>query len=74
MKTRLFQLVFSLSFTVFTNTTSMAQDIPNPKPTTEIPASEESEVKNDSIPSQELKPVETNSIVNDSLTKPKKLQ
>ena len=73
MKTRLFQLVFSLSFTVFTNTTSMAQDIPNPKPTTEIPASEESEVKNDSIPSQELKPVETDSIVNDSLTKPKKL-
>jgi lipopolysaccharide assembly outer membrane protein LptD (OstA) len=51
----------------------MAQDIPNPKPTTEIPASEESEVKNDSIPSQELKPVETDSIVNDSLTKPKKL-
>ena len=73
MKTRFFQLVFSLSFTVFTNTVGMAQDIPKPKPTTEIPASKEMEVKNDSIPSQEIKRVETDSIVNDSLREPKKL-
>ena len=33
----------------------MAQDIPNPKPTTEIPISKELEVKNDSIPNQEIK-------------------
>ena len=73
MKTRFFQLVFSLSFTVFTNTTGMAQDIPNPKPITEIPVSEELEVKNDSITNQEIKRVETDSIVNDSLSKPKQL-
>jgi lipopolysaccharide assembly outer membrane protein LptD (OstA) len=73
LKTRFFQLVFSLSFTVFTNTVGMAQDIPKPKPTTEIPASKEMEVKNDSIPSQEIKRVETDSIVNDSLREPKKL-
>ena len=73
MKTRFFQLVFSLSFTVFTNTTGMAQDIPNPKPTTEIPAYKELEVKNDSISTQELKRIETDSIVNDSLSQPKKL-
>tara|TARA_B100000768_G_scaffold181872_1_gene207039 strand:- start:15452 stop:18079 length:2628 start_codon:yes stop_codon:yes gene_type:complete len=51
----------------------MAQDIPNPKPTTEIPAIKELEVKNDSIPSQEVKRIQTDSIVNDSLSKPKKL-
>jgi len=73
LKTRFFQLVFILSFTVFTNTVGMAQDIPNPKPTTEIPASKKLEVKNDSIPTQEVKRIETDSIVNDSLTKPKKL-
>ena len=73
MKTRFFQLVFSLSFTVFTNTTGMAQDIPNPKPSTEIPVSKELEVKTDSIPNQDIKRVETNSIVNDSLSKPKQL-
>jgi lipopolysaccharide assembly outer membrane protein LptD (OstA) len=73
LKTRFFQLVFSLSFTVFTNTAGMAQDIPNPKPTTEIPAIKELEVKNDSIPSQEVKRIQTDSIVNDSLSKPKKL-
>ena len=73
MKTRFFQLVFSLSFTVFTNTAGMSQDIPNPKPTTEIPAIKELEVKNDSIPSQEVKRIQTDSIVNDSLSKPKKL-
>ena len=73
MKTRYFQLVFILSFTVFTNTESMAQDIPNQKPTIEIPASKGLEVKNDSIPTQELKRIETDSIVNDSLSKPKKL-
>tara|TARA_B110000027_G_scaffold18295_1_gene18892 strand:+ start:19730 stop:22378 length:2649 start_codon:yes stop_codon:yes gene_type:complete len=58
---------------VFTNTAGMAQDIPNPKPTTEIPAIKELEVKNDSIPSQEVKRIQTDSIVNDSLSKPKKL-
>ena len=73
MKTRFFQLVFSLSFTVFTNTAGMAQDIPNPKLTTEIPASKEMEVENDSIPWQELKSVETESIVNDNIIKTKKL-
>ena len=73
MKTRFFQLVFSLSFTVFTNTTGMAQDIPNPKPSTEILISNQLEVKNDSIPTQEIKRIETDSIVNDSLATPKKL-
>ena len=51
----------------------MAQDIPDSKPTTEIPAIKELEVKNDSIPTQEVKRIETDSIVNDSLVKPKKL-
>ena len=73
MKTRFFQLVFSLSFTVFTNTTGMAQDIPNPKLSREIPVSKELEVKTDSILNQEIKRVETDSIVNDSLSKPKQL-
>ena len=73
MKTRFFQLVFSLSFTVFTNITGMAQDIPNPKPSTEILISNQLEVKNDSIPTQEIKRIETDSIVNDSLATPKKL-
>ena len=59
MKTRFFQLVFSLSFTVFTNTTGMAQDIPNPKLSREIPVSKELEVKTDSILNQEIKRVET---------------
>ena len=73
MKTRFFQLVFILSFTVFTNTESMAQDIRSPKSSTAIPALEELEVKNDSISSKEVKRIETDSIVNDSLSKPKKL-
>ena len=73
MKTRFFQLVFILSFTVFTNTVGMAQDIPNPKPSSGIPVSKQLEVKNDSIPTQEIKRIETDSIVNDSLSKPKKL-
>ena len=73
MKTRFFQLVFSLSFTVFTNSVGTAQDIPNPKPSLEIPAFKELEAKNDSIPNLEIKRIETDSIVNDSLAKPKKL-
>ena len=73
MKTRFFQLVFILSFTVFTNTEGMAQDVPNPKSSTEIPVYKELEVKKDSIPNQEVKRIETDSIVNDSLSKPKKL-
>ena len=49
MKTRFFQLVFILSFTVFTNTVGMAQDIPNPKTASkEIPISDLKAVKNDS--------------------------
>ena len=72
MKTRVFQLVFIFSFTVFTNTVGMAQDIPNPKTTSkEVPitkVAEVLEVINDSIPAPELNPIETDSIVNDSLT------
>ena len=72
MKTRVFQLVFIFSFTVFTNTVGMAQDIPNPKTTSkEVPitkVAEVLEVVNDSIPAPELNPIETDSIVNDSLT------
>ena len=49
MKTRVFHLVFILSFTVFTNTVGMAQDIPNPKTASkEIPISDLKAVKNDS--------------------------
>ena len=51
----------------------MAQDVPNPKSSTEIPVYKELEVKKDSIPNQEVKRIETDSIVNDSLSKPKKL-
>jgi len=72
LKTRVFQLVFIFSFTVFTNTVGMAQDIPNPKTTSkEVPitkVAEVLEVINDSIPAPELNPIETDSIVNDSLT------
>jgi len=50
----------------------MAQDIPNPKTTSkEVPitkVAEVLEVINDSIPAPELNPIETDSIVNDSLT------
>ena len=73
MKTRFFQLVFILSFTVFTNTEGMAQDIPTPKLSIDIPALQELEIENDSIPVKEVKRIETDSIVNDSLSKPKKL-
>ena len=69
MKTRVFHLVFILSFTVFTNTVGMAQDIPNPKTASkEIPISDLKAVKNDSIPTKELNLVETDSIANDSLS------
>ena len=74
LKTRLFQLVFTLSFTVFTNTISMAQDTPNLKPSKkEFPIEQLLTVKNDSIPDQELKQIEADSISNDSLQKPKGL-
>ena len=73
MKTRFFQLVFILSFTVFTNTEGMAQDIPTPKPSIDTTVLQELEIENDSIPVKEVKRIETDSIVNDSLSKPKKL-
>ena len=73
MKTRFFQLVFILSFTVFTNIESVAQDIQSPESSTAIPALEALEVKNDSISTKEVKRIETDTIVNDSLSKPKKL-
>ena len=86
MKTRFFQLVFILSFTVFTNTVGMAQDIPNSNlPPKEVPISNFLEIKtdsittqklnpieNDSIPAQELNPIELDSIANDSLANSKK--
>ena len=74
MKTRIFQLVFTLSFTVFTNTIGWAQDTPNLKPSKkEFPIEQLLSVTNDSIPDQELKQIETDSITNDSLQKPKGL-
>jgi lipopolysaccharide assembly outer membrane protein LptD (OstA) len=73
LKTRFFQLVFILSFTVFTNIESVAQDIQSPESSTAIPALEALEVKNDSISTKEVKRIETDTIVNDSLSKPKKL-
>jgi len=86
LKTRFFQLVFILSFTVFTNTVGMAQDIPNSNlPPKEVPISNFLEIKtdsittqklnpieNDSIPAQELNPIELDSIANDSLANSKK--
>ena len=74
MKTRIFQLVFTLSFTVFTNTIGWAQDTPNLKPSKkEFPIEQLLSVANDSIPDKELKQIETDSITNDSLQKPKGL-
>ena len=72
MKTTLFQLLFTLSFTVFTNTLGRAQNIQNLKPAAKItPKIELSTFKNDSIPTVEIKEIETDSIINDSLVKPK---
>jgi lipopolysaccharide assembly outer membrane protein LptD (OstA) len=51
----------------------MAQDIPTPKPSIDTTALQELEIENDSIPTKEVKRIETDSIVNDSLSKPKKL-
>ena len=51
----------------------MAQDIPTPKPSIDTTALQELEIENDSIPTNEVKRIETDSIVNDSLSKPKKL-
>jgi len=52
----------------------MAQDTPNLKPSKkEFPIEQLLTVKNDSIPDQELKQIEADSISNDSLQKPKGL-
>ena len=73
MKTRFFQLVFILSFTVFTNTVGMAQDIPNSNlPPKEVPISNFLEIKTDSITTQKLNPIELDSKANDSLANSKK--
>ena len=51
----------------------MAQGIPTPKSSIDTTALQELEIENDSIPTKEIKRIETDSIVNDSISKPEKL-
>ena len=72
MKTTLFQLLFTLSFTVFANTFGMAQVTLNPKPLTKyVSEITTTETQTDSIFNSEVKLVEGDSISNDSILKPK---
>ena len=72
MKTILFQLLFTLSFTVFANTFGMAQVTLNPKPLTkDVSEITTTETQTDSIFNSEVKLVEGDSISNDSILKPK---
>ena len=72
MKTTLFQLLFTLSFTVFANTFGMAQVTLNPKPLTkDVSEITTTETQTDSIFNSEVKLVEGDSISNDSILKPK---
>ena len=72
MKTTLFQLLFNLHFTVLAIALGNAQDTINPTPL----SSDSSEIiinqtKNDSILGYEKNETENDSILNDSITKPK---
>ena len=72
MKTTLFQLLFTLSFTVFAKTFGMAQVTLNPKPLTkDVSEITTTEAQTDSIFNSEVKLVEGDSISNDSILKPK---
>ena len=72
MKTTLFQLLFTLSFTVFANNFGMAQVTLNPKPLTkDVSEITTTETQTDSIFNSEVKLVEGDSISNDSILKPK---
>ena len=72
MKTTLFQLLFTLSFTVFANTFGMAQVTLNPKPLTkDVSEITTTETQTDSVFNSEVKLVEGDSISNDSILKPK---
>jgi len=72
LKTTLFQLLFTLSFTVFANTFGMAQVTLNPKPLTkDVSEITTTETQTDSVFNSEVKLVEGDSISNDSILKPK---
>ncbi|MGC6438202.1 MAG: putative LPS assembly protein LptD [Flavobacteriaceae bacterium] len=68
MKTTLFQILFTISFTVLTNSWSVAQDLPT------NPNQVEAEVKTavlDSLPKPILAETKTDSIATDTIVKPK---
>ena len=68
MKTTLFQILFTISFTVLTNSWSVAQDLPT------NPNQVEAEVKTavlDSLPKPILSETKTDSIATDTIVKPK---
>ena len=71
LKTTYFKLLFIISFTVLANIYGVAQDLP--KPSTEVPVSSTIPEKQilDSIPKNEPKTVQQDSITNDSIAKPK---
>ena len=71
MKTTFFQLLFILSFTMLTNNTGIAQDLP--KSSTEVPITLPAPEKTilDSVPNIETPQVKKDSINIDSIAKPK---
>ncbi|MDA9029988.1 putative LPS assembly protein LptD [Flavobacteriaceae bacterium] len=71
MKTTLFQLLFALSLTVFTNSFGMAQVTLNPKPLAkELSQTTLTKTNTDSVFNSEVKEVKRDSISNDSISKP----
>ena len=72
MKTTLFQLLFALSLTVFTNNFGMAQVTLNPKPLAkELSQTTLTKTNTDLVFNSEVKEVKRDSISNDSISKPK---
>ncbi len=71
MKTTLFQLLFALSLTVFTNSFGMAQVTLNPKPLAkELSQTTLTKTNTDSVFNSEVKEVKRDSTSNDSISKP----
>ena len=76
LRTNIFQILFTLSFTVFINTFGFAQDIPPKKEKIKpLIAKDTIPVKVDSLKSKEITPikVESDTIIIDSLNKKPKL-
>ena len=70
LRTNIFQILFTLSFTVFINTFSYAQDVPKPKPDLKPKVERDStKISIDSLLGQPLNLKETDSTLQDSIPK-----